>query len=90
MTTKDLLPGDWITVCWIGYKLYVVKNDDISLTLTSPAWTLGDTMKIQHWRFNYLNGNCWEYLGKSKPNSLYNKVTKLTGFVHPYLLNTKP
>ena len=90
MTTKDLVPGDWITIFWIGYKLYVVDNNENYLTVSSPSWRCGDIMNFKHWRFDYLNGNCWEFLGKSKPNMLYNDVTKLTGFIHPYVLNTKP
>jgi hypothetical protein len=83
MTTKDLLPGDWISIVWIACSLYVVKNDEEFLTVSSPSWRVNDTMKFKHCRFDYLNGSCWEYLGKSKANPLYNPITKLTGFVHP-------
>jgi hypothetical protein len=86
MNTKELLPGDWITIVWIANNLYVVLNDDEYLTVSSPSWQCNETMRFRHWRFHYLNGNCWKLLGKSKFNPLYNPVTKLTGFVHPVVL----
>jgi hypothetical protein len=87
MTIKNLSPGDWITISWIGYKLYVKDNNDFTLTVSSSSWSLNDTMKFKHDRLT--DKRFWTYLGNSKPNPLYNKITKLTGFVHPYILNTK-
>jgi len=86
MTSKDLSPGDWISVDWIPYKLYVVENNETTLKVKSPAWSNGDYMIFQHWRFNYRNGKCWSLLGKSKENPFYNNITKLTGFVHPVVM----
>jgi hypothetical protein len=86
MTTKDLLPGDWISIVWIAYILYVMENNDKFLIVSSPSWRCNDKMRFRHGQFNYLDGDCWKFLGKSKANPLYNSITKLTGCVHPVTL----
>jgi hypothetical protein len=86
MSIKELQSGDWISIIWIGYLLYVIENNENVLIVSSPSWGLNDTMRFNHWRFDYLSGNCWKFLGKSKTNPLYNSITKLTGFVHPFTL----
>lgn len=83
MNISELSPGDWISISWIPYKLYVLENKN-KLVVTSPAWDHKDSMSFDHWRF--LNGNRWEYLGKSKPNLLYNKATSLLGYIHPVVM----
>ena len=84
---KELQLGDWISINWtLPYKFYILKNDDTFLTVACPSWRANDSMRFAHWEFNYLNGKCWKFLGKSKPNPLYNTITKLTGFIHPVVL----
>lgn len=86
METRELKLGDWIKIDWIAYDLYVVDNNDRFITLTCPKWNAGDSMKIEHWRFNFKGGKCWKFLGKSKPNPFYNKITKKLGLAHPVRL----
>ena len=85
MTTKELQPGDWISIGWIGYLLYIIDNNEKLLVVSSPSWRINDTIKFNHRQFNNLD-NYWKFLGKSKANPLYNSITKLTGFVHPVTL----
>jgi len=86
MKTKDLEIGDWIRIDWIPYDVYVIDNNEISLKVTSPKWFTNDSMTFAHWRFNYRGGKCWKFLGKSKPNPFYNKLTKKLLSIHPVLL----
>lgn len=85
MNSKDLQVGDWVTIPWIAYKLYIVSVDDDKFHVSSPSWRVGDTMKFKHWQFR--EEGTIKNLGKGKPNPLYNKITKLSGFVHPTMQN---
>jgi hypothetical protein len=85
MCSKDLIPGDWINIPWIAYKLYVVENTDRFLYVASPSWRVNDKMKFRHWEFEKTYS--FVFLGKSKPNPLYNPITKLGGFIHPVTIS---
>jgi hypothetical protein len=86
MKSEDLKLGDWISIPWIVNKLYVVENNSKDLIVKSPAWRNTETMSFRHSLLD-MGNNCVELIGKSKPNPLYNSFTKITGFVHPFILN---
>ena len=86
MISRQLNLGDWISISWIAYKLYVVDNTPDKLVVSSPSWRTNDTMSFQHSRLDMTNNHV-KLIGKSKPNPIYNSLTKITGFIHPFILN---
>jgi hypothetical protein len=86
MKSEDLKIGDWISIPWIAYRLYVVGNTPDKLIVSSPSWRTNDTMNFHHSRLDMAN-NYVKLIGKSNPNPLYNSLTKITGFIHPFVLN---
>lgn len=82
MNTTDLQPGDWITIPWIPYKLYVIKNQPDKFSVCSPSWFNNSFMSFDHWRFEkrgiVLNK-------KGHRNVLYTNLTKHIKFIHPYI-----
>jgi hypothetical protein len=82
--SKDLQIGGWIRISWIAYNLYVVDISEEYLSVSSPAWRTNDRMRFHHSRL--LNKSSYKIIGTSKTNPFYNKITKLSGFVHPFIL----
>ena len=82
--SKCLQLGDWIRISWIAYNLYVVDISEEYLSVSSSAWRTTDRMKFHHSRL--LNKSSYKIIGTSKANPFYNKITKLSGFIHPVIL----
>jgi len=79
--SNELEVGDWIKIQWVFCELYVIENNEDYITFASPLWEISMSLTLKHW---YLRkDDSFTLISKSKPNPFYNKLTKLSGFIHP-------